>query len=82
MGTVHRLATLIGATLLVIATALSPRVEAGAADDAKRAYEEGVSHFESGRFPEAADAFRKAYELKPIWKLLYNIGQSEAAAKR
>jgi len=50
--------------------------------EAKAAFEEGKVLFESGKFSEAAEAFRKANELNPNWKLLYNIGQSEAAAKR
>ncbi len=51
-------------------------------DEAKAAFEEGKRHFHAEEFEEAADAFRKAHELKPNWKLLFNIGQSEAAAKR
>ena len=34
------------------------------------------------KFKEAADAFRLANHLRRSWKLLYNIGQCEAAAKR
>jgi hypothetical protein len=52
------------------------------ADEAKAAFEEGANLFASGDYPEAAKAFRRAYEIKPSWRLLYNIGQSEAAAKR
>ena len=51
-------------------------------DEAKAAFEEGASLFSAGDFPAAAKAFRRAYEIKPSWRLLYNIGQSEAAAKR
>ena len=52
------------------------------ADDAKDEYDRGVAAFTGERYEEAADAFRKAHELKPSWKLFFNIGQSEAAAKR
>jgi hypothetical protein len=52
------------------------------ADAARDAYDEGVKAFDAGRFSEAAAAFHKAYELKRSWKIRYNIGQSEAAAKR
>jgi hypothetical protein len=52
------------------------------ADDAKDEYDRGVAAFTEERYEEAADAFRKAHELKPSWKLFFNIGQSEAAAKR
>ena len=41
-----------------------------------------MAAFTGERYEEAAQAFRKAYELKPSWKLFFNIGQSEAAAKR
>jgi tetratricopeptide (TPR) repeat protein len=73
----------------LIVVALSLAVCAGALaddeaqpDEAKAAFDEGASLFAAGDFPEAAKAFRRAYEIKPSWRLLYNIGQSEAAAKR
>lgn len=50
--------------------------------EAKAAFEEGKELFVAEKYVEAADAFRKANELNPNWRLLYNIGQSEAAAKR
>lgn len=52
------------------------------ADDARAAYERGMTAFDGERYVEAADAFRAAYALKPSWKILFNLGQSEAAAKR
>jgi hypothetical protein len=51
-------------------------------DDAKASFEEAKQLYNQEKFLEAADTFRRAYELKPTWKLLYNIGQSEAAARR
>ncbi len=51
-------------------------------DAAMAAFEDGKELFNAGRFTEAASAFGKANKLKPNWKLLFNIGQSEAAAKR
>lgn len=51
-------------------------------DNAKSAFEEGTQLFQTEKYLEAAEMFRKAYDLKPNWKLLYNIGQSEAAGKR
>ena len=45
-------------------------------------FQEGKALFKSARFTEAAAKFREANNLKPSWKLYYNIGQSEAAAKR
>jgi hypothetical protein len=52
------------------------------ADEARAAYDRGVAAFDAGRYVEAAEAFRKAYDLKHSWKIQYNVGQSEAAAKR
>ncbi|MBN2530773.1 MAG: hypothetical protein JXR76_30580 [Deltaproteobacteria bacterium] len=37
--------------------------------------------FENEQYPEASAKFRKAYELKPSWKILVSIGQCEATAK-
>ena len=54
----------------------------GREEQAKAVYEEGKLAFFNERFMESADKFRKAYELKPAWRILYNIGQAEAAAKR
>lgn len=51
-------------------------------DAALANFDEGVSLFNQGKFQAAADTFRKAYDMKPSWKLLFNIGQSEAAARR
>ncbi len=48
---------------------------------AEAAFREGVEHFRANRYDEAALAFRRADEIKPNWKIQYNIGQCEAAAK-
>jgi hypothetical protein len=80
MKSVERLALVLGLLLAVTAPARSALADDDA--DAKVLYKEGVLHFEAGRFEEASKAFRAAYEAKPSWKLQYNIGQSEAAARR
>ncbi|MBN2528160.1 MAG: hypothetical protein JXR76_17340 [Deltaproteobacteria bacterium] len=46
----------------------------------RESYEEGAELFENGEYSQAAIAFRKAYEIKPSWKILYNIAQCETAA--
>jgi len=56
--------------------------QAFAQGDAREFFKDGVSLFEKGEFKKAAESFRKAYTLKASWKMFYNIGQSEAAAKR
>lgn len=50
--------------------------------EANTAFEKGKALFKAGDYAEAAEAFRKAYELRPAWKILYNIGQCAAADKR
>jgi hypothetical protein len=80
MQSFRRIAFALGLLLAVTATARSVRADDDA--DAKVLYKEGVLHFEAGRFEEASKAFRAAYDAKPSWKLQYNIGQSEAAARR
>lgn len=49
---------------------------------AHEAFSNGTTSFHKGDFVEAADFFRVAYQMKKTWKLMYNIGQAEAAAKR
>jgi tetratricopeptide (TPR) repeat protein len=51
-------------------------------EEAKKSFQEGTRYYNDGEFLRAAEAFRKAYEIRPIWKLLFNIAQAEAAAKR
>jgi hypothetical protein len=49
---------------------------------AKQAFDNGSESFIRGEYAAAADYFRHAYQLKPSWKILYNIGQCEAAVGR
>jgi len=49
-------------------------------DEARETFQKGVELFKNGDYEEAAAAFEKAYELKPIYKLLFNVGQARAAA--
>ncbi|MBN2530772.1 MAG: tetratricopeptide repeat protein [Deltaproteobacteria bacterium] len=48
---------------------------------AREAYADAKNLFENEKYEDAASRFREAYALKPSWKILYNIGQCEAAAK-
>lgn len=68
--------------LLAGLSVFSASTLAAGKDAARVHYKDGVKLFESDKYSEAAEAFRKAYEIKPVWKILFNIGQSEAAAKR
>ncbi len=53
-----------------------------ASDKAKELFNAGVTHFKTERYEMAAMSFREANRLNPNWKIFFNIGQSEAAAKR
>jgi hypothetical protein len=79
-GKIRRIAAVAAVLLAVAAPARSALADDEA--DAKTLYKEGVLHFEAQRYEEASKAFRAAYDAKPSWKLQYNIGQSEAAARR
>ncbi|MBW2530147.1 MAG: tetratricopeptide repeat protein [Deltaproteobacteria bacterium] len=70
-------------SLMVVGMLATLRIAAAVAseDVAREAFDEGRALFEEERYEEAADAFTRAYELKPNWKLLYNLGQSQAAAR-
>ncbi|MBN2715735.1 MAG: tetratricopeptide repeat protein [Deltaproteobacteria bacterium] len=68
--------------LMVWLTTIAIAANASAQDtDEKELYRKGSALFDAGQFEEAAQTFRRAYEMKPHWKIRYNIGQSEAAAK-
>ncbi len=49
--------------------------------EAKAEFDRGVELYKAGSYKKAAEAFRHADALKPTWSLLFNIAQSEAAAK-
>jgi hypothetical protein len=67
---------LLGAVLLCAGAA-----HADTEDEARAAFKQGVKHYEAGRIEAALEAFRKADELQPSWKIQFNIGQCEAALK-
>ncbi|MBN2718759.1 MAG: PEGA domain-containing protein [Deltaproteobacteria bacterium] len=52
------------------------------AEKASQLFSEGVTAFDAEHYTEAADRFRDANRIRHNWKVLYNIGQAEAAAKR
>lgn len=78
---VFTLATLFFLSFAASATAQ----EEGPVDNKAKARElfaKGKKLFEEDKPAQAAAAFREANELHPTWKLQYNIGQCELAAKR
>jgi len=46
---------------------------------AREAYERGLRHFSQGEYGPAVEAFRRAHELAPNFKILYNIARTEEA---
>ena len=46
-------------------------------DEARTQFEQGLALYNEHKFDQAAIAFGRAYELKPTYKLLYNLGQVE-----
>jgi hypothetical protein len=46
-------------------------------DEARAQFKQGLALYNEHKFDQAAIAFGRAYELKPTYKLLYNIGQVE-----
>jgi len=74
----------IAAAALVIAVAstATSAVTAGVKEDeARMHFEQGVRLYEEGQYEQAAIAFARAYELKPSFRLLFNIGQAESELK-
>ncbi len=66
------LATLAGRA----AVAQSPKgSEAAKLDDAQRRFQRGVELYKEGDFGGAFVEFKRAYDLVPSYKILYNLGQ-------
>ncbi len=68
--------------LVLVVSVADDQLFAQEPDPAKAAFERGLKLYQEEDFSGAAKAFREADELKPSWKILFNIGQAEAAAKR
>ena len=68
--------------LLSAFSAVADEKETAGPSSAAEAFSKGVELFNAEKHEEAVSAFRRAYELKPSWKLHYNIGQCEAALTR
>jgi tetratricopeptide (TPR) repeat protein len=65
------------ALLLAIAvTVLSSGAAAQGAQDAGAHFDRGVSFFKDGDYTAAMVEFKKAYEIDPNYRVLYNLGQT------
>lgn len=81
----HRISELLLLLVLAGSSLFSGAAMAQSAsnvEEAKAAFLKGNDEFADGNYLLASEQYRRAYALKPTWKLLYNIGQAEAAAKR
>jgi hypothetical protein len=64
---------------LVLVLGTGARVSAQADTDAKARmqFQQGIELVEAGKFEQAAVAFETAYQIKPSYKILFNIAQVE-----
>lgn len=61
--------------------AASTAAAGGDEEDARVHFDQGLALYEDGQYEQAAIAFARAYEIKPSYRLLFNIGQAEAELK-
>ena len=87
----YRLSVLVPAIAICISFASVVAAQTVASDSpdseenrrmAFEAFKEGTALYDDGRHIAASEAFRRANRFSYNWKILYNIGQCEAAAKR
>jgi hypothetical protein len=50
-------------------------------EQARIHFQQGLELYEQGDYEAAAIAFNRAYEIKPSYRILFNIGQAEAELK-
>lgn len=72
---------LIQTLFAALVAVLGPIAALAQADPALEAYQQGTAAFNSGNFGDASAAFRRAMELRPTWKIRYNIAQCEASLR-
>jgi hypothetical protein len=58
------------------ASAAAPAANANPVDKARASFHQGVRLYSEGSFEAALAEFRKAYQLNPNYRLLYNIAQT------
>jgi hypothetical protein len=64
---------------MLLLTVCASRARADAESDARVRYERALELYESGVYDAALVELKRAYELRPSYKLLYNIGQVRMA---
>jgi tetratricopeptide (TPR) repeat protein len=70
----HRALAVLAALALVALGAAPAAAQPDSLQRAQALYNEATAALAQKKYDEAADAFRKAYDAKPIVDLLYNIG--------
>lgn len=68
-------------TAVTLTGVLHGTARADAEDEARARYERALGLYEDGVYDAALVELRRAYELRPSYKLLYNIGQVRLALK-
>jgi hypothetical protein len=53
----------------------------GTDDEARIHFQQGIELYKQGDYEQAAVEFKRAYELKPSYKILFNVGQVENELK-
>ena len=59
---------------LLVSGIADAQTSGDAGGEAKEHFSKGVFLFDEGKFAAALDEFKKSYNLKPHWMILYNIG--------
>jgi hypothetical protein len=77
-----RVTILVAIVASVMLTGATSAAQNTADEEARVAFQAGVDHYNAERIEEALVEFRRAYDLKPSWKIMFNIGQCEAALGR
>lgn len=73
---------MLTAFVIGVLAASGVRARQAKEDPERLQFRQGIELFEAGRFEQAAVAFRRAYELKPAYKVLFNLAQAENNANR
>src|SRR3954469_6030428 len=62
-------------TALVAAEPAAPAVSASSTTEARERFQRGVALYREGSFDAALAEFRRAYEIAPNYRILYNLAQ-------
>jgi tetratricopeptide (TPR) repeat protein len=79
-NTSGRSAVAVAVFAALVAAGASARAE-DPAEEARIHFHQGVELYKQGDYEQAAIEFGRAYELKPSYKILFNVGQAENELK-